>query len=281
MTIDSALLATRHIVRSLASIAVLVLCQSSGHAQSKIKIDGSTGTAPLVAELGKAFAAKGEAAVEIGKGLGTKARLEALAGGKIDIAMASHGLDIDAVKRRGMSVHPFAKTAVVFAVHQSAKVSDISQAQVCAIFEGKHGNWKELGGADLAIVAHIRPDSEVPTEVIRDSLGCLKVMKFPAAVKIMAKGGDMRRALAGTTGAFGVASATDVEQSKGKTLALALDGVAANEQNVAGGRYRLVRDAFLVIRNDAPSQVKAFIDFVQGTQGAAVIRANGAIPAAR
>jgi ABC-type phosphate transport system substrate-binding protein len=106
-------------------------------------------------------------------------------------------------------------------------------------------------------------------------------MKFPEAVKVMAKGGDMRRALAGTAGAFGVASATDVEQSKGKTLAVALDGVAANEHNVAGGRYHLVRDAFLVIRNDAPSSVKAFIDFVKSTEGAAVIRANGAVPAVR
>jgi phosphate transport system substrate-binding protein len=273
--------ARRHGARlALAGIAtVAALAPSSGHAQTRILIDGSTGTAPLVAALGKAFAAKHGIAVEIGNGLGTKARFEALADGKIDIAMASHGLKVDDVKRKGMSVFPIAKTAVVFAVHESAKVGNLAQAQLCAIYEGKHKNWKELGAPDLAIVAHTRPDSEVDTEVVRAGVACLNAMKFPDAVKVMAKGGDMAKALAATPGAFGMTSATVVEQSEGKLKALTLDGVAANEANVAAGRYRLTRDAFLVIRNNASPAVKAFIDFVNSADGAAVIRGNGAMVA--
>jgi phosphate transport system substrate-binding protein len=259
----------------------VVIAEQPAQAQQRILADGSTGTAPLVAALGKAFTATSGIAVEIGKGLGTKARLEALASQKIDIAMASHGLNVAAVTKRGMTVHPIAKTAVVFAVHETAKVSGLTAAQVCAIYEGKHANWSELKGASLAIVAHIRPDSEVDTEVIRAGIGCLKSMKFPPAVKVMAKGGDMARALAATPGAVGVTSATVVEQSKGKLVALTLDDAAPDEASVVAGRYRLVRDAFLVTRNDASAAVKAFIDFVKSTNGAAVIRANGAIAVAK
>jgi phosphate transport system substrate-binding protein len=273
--------AVRFASASLMILAMLVLCKPAAHAQSKILIDGSTGTAPLVAALGKAFAAKGGAAVEIGKGLGGRERLEALASGKIDIAMASHGLKIDEVTRRGMVVHRIAKSAVVFAVHESAKINRLTQAQVCAVYQGRHKNWKEIGGADLAIVAHVRPDSEVDTEVIRDHVGCLKAMKFPEAVKVMAKGGDMARALAETSGAFGVTSATVVEQSKGKVIAVALEGVAPSARNIAAGRYRLVRDAFLVTRKDADGAVKAFIAFVKSREGAAVIQVNGAIAATK
>jgi phosphate transport system substrate-binding protein len=265
----------------LLTLQALLLSLTSATAQNRITVDGSTGTAPLVAALGKAFTAKSGTVVEIGKGLGTKARLEALASGKIDIAMASHGLKVDEVTRRGMTVHPIAKTAVVFAAHVSAKVAGLTESQVCAVYEGKHRNWSELGGADMAIVAHVRPDSEVDTEVIRAGIACLKAMKFPAQVKVMAKGGDMAKALAATPGAFGVTSATVVEQSKGKLRTLTLGGMVPDEAGVSAGRYRLTRDAFLVTRNDASAAVKAFIGFVQSAEGAAIIRANAAIAAAR
>jgi phosphate transport system substrate-binding protein len=232
-------------------------------AQQKIVIDGSTGTAPLVAALGKAFADRKGIAVEIGKGLGTRARFDALASGNIDIAMASHGLKIDEVTRRGMTVHRIAKAAVVFAAHVSAKVANLTEAQVCGIYEGRHTNWKDLGGADLAAVAHVRPDSEVDTEVIRDGIACLKAMKFPAAVKVMERSGDMARALGTTPGAFGVTSATVVQQSQNMLVAISIGGVTPDEANVIADRYRLRRDAFLVIRPD----------------GATIIRANGAIAA--
>lgn len=178
-----------------------------------------------------------------------------------------------------MAVHPIAKTAVVFAAHEAAKAAPLSEAQVCAIYEGKHADWKELGGAALAIVAHVRPDSEVDTEVIRDGIACLKAMKFPPAVKVMNKSGDMARALAATPGSFGVTSATVVEQAKGRLKVLALGGVEPTETNVSSGRYRLARDAFLVVRNDASPQVKSFIEFVRSAEGSAIIRANGAVTA--
>jgi phosphate transport system substrate-binding protein len=265
----------------LASLVMLAVVQPARaqKAQNRILIDGSTGTAPLVQALGKAFTATSGTAIEIGGGLGTRARLDALAGGKIDIAMASHGLKTDEVVKRGMTVHPIAKTAVVFAAHEVAKVASVTEAQVCAIYEGKHVDWKELGGAALAITAHVRPDTEVDVEVIRDGIACLKAMTFPAAVKVMAKSGDMARALAATPGSFGVTSATVVEQAKGRLKALALGGVEPTEANVSSGRYRLTRDAFLVVRNDASPQVKSFIEFVRSAEGAAIIRVNGAVAA--
>jgi phosphate transport system substrate-binding protein len=267
------------LVSAIAVHAALVATPTPVAAQQKIMVDGSTGTAPLVAALGKAFAAKGGSTLEIGKGLGTRLRFDALADGRIDIAMASHGLKVDEVIRRGMTIHSIAKTAVVFAVHDSVKVTNLSEAQVCAIYEGKYRDWKDLGGLQLVIVAHMRPDSEVDTEVIRDGVSCLKAMKFPASTRIMDKSGDMARALAATPGALGVTSATVVEQSQGKLKMLALGGVQPTEANIIARRYRLTRDAFLITRKEVSPAVKAFIDFVRSTDGAAVIRANGAVAA--
>lgn len=265
-----------------AVLIVPLLTVAPAHAQQKISIDGSTGTAPLVQALGKAFTDKGGAAVEIGKGLGTKARFEALAAGKIDIAMASHGLKVDDVTAQGMTVHRIAMTPVVFGGHQSVTVTGLAEAQLCAIYEGRISNWKELGGSDLPIAAMTRPDNEVDAEVVRDGIACLKSLKMPESVKVLARAGDMANALAETIGGIGMTSATVVEQSQGKIKALALNGVAPTEANVTGGSYRLTRDAFLITRNAPSSEVAAFIAFTtKGPDGAEVIRANGAIAAAR
>ena len=56
----------------------------------------STGVMPLVVALAKAYQERDPAAVvEMGQGLGTKARLQALEEGKINIALASHGLVVE------------------------------------------------------------------------------------------------------------------------------------------------------------------------------------------
>ncbi len=153
----------------------------------------------------------------------------------------------------------------------------LTDAQICAIYEKPGSTWKEFGGPDLAVAPLARPDSEVDAEVIRDGIPCLKPLKLPESVKVLARAGDMAKALADTPGAIGVTSATVVEQSGGKIKAVALNGVAASEANVLGGQYRLTRDAFLVVGKAPSPAVRAFIDFVKSPDGARIIRANGAI----
>jgi len=262
-------------------VALTVSVSGRVSAQQRIMIDGSTGTAPLVEALGKAFTAKSGIAIEVGKGLGTKARFEALSDSKIDIAMASHGLNAADITKRGMTVYRIAMTPVLFGVHESVKIEGITEAQICSIYAGSARNWKELGISDLAIAPLVRPESEVDMEVVRDGIACFKNLKLVEGIPSLARAGDMARALAETTGGIGMTSATFIAQSRGKIKALALNGIAASEENVIPGRYRLTRDSFLVTRNAPTMQVKAFIDFVVAPEGAVVIKANGALAATK
>ncbi|MEX2127793.1 MAG: substrate-binding domain-containing protein [Xanthobacteraceae bacterium] len=274
----------RAIFRIAGSAAlVLLVCLGAGKAsaQQAIRIDGSTGVAPLVAALAKAYQAKQPGvAIEIGKGLGTKARIEALAAGTIDVAMASHGLAVDELTKGGMTVREIARTPVVFGVNASVPVATLNEEQICAIYAGARTNWKELGGPDLAIMPRTRPESEVDAEVVRDGVACLKGLKLTEAAKVMQRGGDMATELAAAPGAIGMTTATFAEQSGGKIRALALNGVAPDEANVRAGRYKLTREAFLVTKGAAAPALAGFLDFVRGAEGAAVIKANGAIPTA-
>lgn len=260
-------------------LALILMAAPRGLAAEKILVDGSNGVMPLVAALAEAYRERQpDVMVEIGKGLGTRARLQALAEGKIDIAMASHGVVVEEIARQGMALHEIAKVAVVFAVNASVPLIDLTERQICDIYAGRITNWKELDGPDLAIAPHARPDTEVDTEVVRARIGCLQELKMAEPVKVMPTTGDMARELAATTGAIGITTMTVAEQSRQRIRPLALNGIAPRLENVRNQRYGLTRDSFLVTKATPNAAVAKFLEFIRSPAGAKVIAANGAVP---
>jgi phosphate transport system substrate-binding protein len=246
-----------------------------GQEAPKFVMDGSTGVMPLAAALAEAFQEQSPGiTIEIGQGLGTGARIQALAEGRIDIALASHGLRLDEIARQGMSAHEIARTAVVFAVNASVPVVNLTDQEICGIYAGKISSWSTLGGAERDIAPRTRPDAEV----VRANIPCLTDLQMPATVKIMPKTGDMAKELSETTGAIGMTTMTVVEQSQGKIRALSINGIAPSPENVERAAYPLVRQSFLITRAAPPPPVAQFLRFVRDPAGERVIRANGAIP---
>jgi phosphate transport system substrate-binding protein len=247
--------------------------------EEKIVLDGSTGMLPLAKALVTAYQQQSsDPQAEIGKGLGTGARLQALAEGKIQIALASHGIPPEEVQKGNLNVIEVAKGAIVFAVNASVPITNLTEAQVCDIYSGKVRSWQPLGGPDSPIAVLTRPPTEVDPEVIRAKVGCFKELKEVETAKVMARGGDMAKGLAETPHAIGMTSMTVVEQSGGKVKALTLNGVAPTAEQVKSGRYVLTRDFLFVIRGEPTPPIKQFLDFVLSPDGDRVILANGAVP---
>lgn len=266
---------------ALASLFLTLPLSSGAQSQpgARILIDGSTGVMPLAAALAKAFQERTPGvAFELGSGLGTKARIQALDAGKIDLALASHGLDQEDIRRRGMSVHEIARTAVVFGVNSSVPLSNLTDQQICDLYSGRTASWQAIGGPAIPIAPRTRPDSEVDAEVVRGGIACFKALRLPETVKVMPRSGDMAKELAETAGAIGMTSLTVVEQSAGRIRAISLNGVAPTAGNVESKAYPLVREAFFVTKAPAAPAVARFVAFAVGPEGERVIRANGAIP---
>lgn len=250
-----------------------------GQAGDRITIDGSTGVRPLVVALAKAYRERNpDATIEIGKGLGTKARIKALAEGNIDIAMASHGLVVEDLVKQGMAVQEIAKVAVVFGVNAAVPVKTLGDREVCDLYSRHFVNWKGVGGPDLPVVQMTRPDSEVDAEVVRARVACLSELQMPEGVQTMAKSGDMARALAGTAGAVGMTTMTVVQQSQSKIRSIWLNGVEPSPENVRSGAYALTRDSFLVTQAAPAPAVARFLAYVRSAEGKRVISDNGAVP---
>ncbi|MCU0616424.1 MAG: substrate-binding domain-containing protein [Gemmatimonadaceae bacterium] len=245
-----------------------------------VHIDGSNGVMPLVRALADAYVAEVPGAVvTFGEGLGSKARLDSLRAGHMDIALASHGLDTAALREEGLGVHRIAATPVVFGVHAaSVTLADLPSARACDVLAGRETSWRPLGdGRDLPIVVVVRPEAEVDMEVLRDGIACARELAITPSARVVEETADMARALRETEGAMGVTTATVVAQSGGAIRALALDGVAPSPEAVREGRYPLTRSSYLVVRGDAHASVAWFLAFIASPSGQAVIEANGSV----
>lgn len=264
-------------VAVLISAAMLGLTAHA--ADEKIVLDGSTGMLPLAKTLAAAYQQKDSGArIETGSGLGTGARLRALGEDKIQVALASHGIKAEDIQKGNLRVIEVAKGAIVFGINESVPLAGLTEAQVCDIYSGKVTNWRSLGGPDSAIVVLTRPPTEVDPETIRAKIACFKELKEIESARVMARGGDMAKALAGTPHAIGMTSMTVVEQSGGKVKGLAMNDIAPTSENVKSGRYFLTRDFMFVIKAAPTPAITKFVDFVLSPDGDRVILANGAVP---
>lgn len=263
----------------LTSTLLLALTVLPAAGAEKIVLDGSSGMLPLAKALATAYQQQSSAPlVETGKGLGTGARLRALAEGTIQIALASHGIKPEDVQKGNLKVIEVAKGAIVFAVNASVPLTIITESQVCDIYSGKIRSWRPLGGSESPVAVLTRPPAEVDPEVIRAKIGCFKELKEVETAKVMARGGDMAKGLVETPHAIGMTSMTVVEQSGGKVKALTLNAVAPTAENVRSGRYFLTREFYFVIKAEPTPSIKKFLDFVLSPDGDRVILANGAVP---
>ena len=162
-------------------------------ASEKLVVDGSTGVKPLIESLAAEYQKlPSPPEIEIGSGLKPEARLKALINKEIDIAMASHGIDIEHINTLGLKVHRIAKAAVVMGVNQNVNISNISHQQLCDIYDGTLSNWQQIGGENQVITPFIRPFNEVDSEVIHAQISCFASLKISAQIETQKNQGRWR-----------------------------------------------------------------------------------------
>jgi phosphate transport system substrate-binding protein len=245
-----------------------------------IFVDGSNGVRPLVVEVAEAFEQNfPNIVVIVGEGMGTSQRIEALKNGTIDVAMASHGIDIPYFTRQGLQVHWFAKMAIVIGVHKSVPLKKISTSALCAIYRRDIQDWRELGSVDLPIVPLARPMDEVDMEVLAEKVGCLPDPGEIEGLTLHQKSGPLARALAQTPGAIGMTAAVRQVQAKGTIKALKIDGVYPSLRKVRKDQYPFQRNAYLITEGLDDPVVKRFVQFFKTKTAKKVLARNAAVPA--
>ena len=204
---------------------------------------------------------------------GSGAGLEALAGGKTDIGNASRSLK-DGEKQSGAVENIVAIDGIAVITHKDNTVSDLTAQQLTDIYTGKITNWKDLGGADEAIVVLGREAGSGTRGAFEE---LLKIEDQCAYAQELDSTGGVLAKVAATPGSIGYVSLDVVDDT---VKALSLDGVAPTEENIVAGSYKLSRPFVMATLGTIEEQndlVKTWFHYVQSDEGQAVIKAMGLI----
>ena len=204
---------------------------------------------------------------------GSGAGLEALAGGKTDIGNASRSLK-DGEKQSGAVENIVAIDGIAVITHKDNTVSDLTAQQLTDIYTGKITNWKDLGGADEAIVVLGREAGSGTRGAFEE---LLKIEDQCAYAQELDSTGGVLAKVAATPGSIGYVSLDVVDDT---VKALSLDGVAPTEENIVAGSYKLSRPFVMATLGTIEEQndlVKTWFHYVQSDEGQTVIKAMGLI----
>lgn len=218
-----------------------------------------------------------EVTFEFARGTNTGGAITGLGEGTIDLAVANRLLK-DEEAAQAIAYHPFARDAVVFVVHLPNDVASLSTDQLVDIYGGSITDWSEVGGAVEPIIVLDRDEDESMRKLVL--IAMLEGREVGARTVVLASAGEMVDTLATTPGAIGYASLALLRiRAVENVRILDLDGVTPEPATVRDGTYPWELTFGLVHRNDAPPEVAAFVEWVEGPGGAEVIESFDGVPA--
>ncbi len=240
----------------------------------KLEISGSTSMQELAEQLAEAFMAKNPGVTVNVQGGGSSVGVQNVTDGLSDIGNASRALK-DAEKTAGLVERVIARDGVTAIVHPSNTVADLTAEQIMKIFKGEITNWKDVGGKDAPILVIVRESSSGTREAFWQ---LFKISAKNAEGKDEAAftdkalecndNGSMMSNVAGKEDAIGFCSVGSMNDT---VKGLKVEGVEPTIPNIIAGTYKYWRPFVMATKGEAKDQAKAFLDFVYGPDGAAVI----------
>lgn len=204
---------------------------------------------------------------------GSSAGVESVLSGKCDIGNSSRNLK-DEEKEKGAVENIVAIDGIAVAVDPKNTVNDLAKDQLVSIYTGKVKNWSEVGGSNMPIVVVGREAGSGTRgafeEILKVEDQCVYANELDSTGAVMAK-------VASTPGAIGYVSLDAVDDS---VIAVKLDGVEANAENIKAGTYFLNRPFVMATKGEISEQnefVKTLFDYIYSEEGQSVAAGVGLI----
>ena len=271
---------SKHMITSAALTGALALtllagCAGGGTtAGGSVSTDGSTSMENVIGGLGEAFQGANSNITFTYNPTGSGSGIQAVQEGRCDIGLSSRSLKQEEADS-GLTGTVLAYDGIALVVHPDNPVTDLDVDTIARLYTGEITNWKEVGGADAAVVLIGREAGSGTRdgfESITDTAEkCLYRQELTST-------GDVITAVAQNPDAIGYASLASVGDS---VKALSVGGVAPSEETVKDGSYAIQRPFVLVTKVDGKlsDAAQKFFDFALDPENAELISKAGVVPA--
>jgi len=215
-------------------------------------------------------------------GGGSGVGIASLINNTVDFANASRAMkDEEVVEAEANDVEPVEYTVaydgIAVVVNPSLEVEDLTFEQLGAIYRGEITNWSEVGGPDLDIVLLSRDTSsgtyafflEFVVQADDDEA------VYAAAARLLPSTQAIIDETIANDAAIGyVGLGYLVPEVK----VLKIDGVEGSVESVKDGSYSVARPLFMYSNGEPADAGKAYIDWILGADGQAVVAELGFVP---
>ena len=238
-----------------------------------LNIAGGTAHIPVMKEAAKRIMTHNPSIRITVAGGGTGVGVQQAGEGLVEIGNTGRALTEAEVDKYGLVSFPFAIDGVAVVVNPRNPVGEITAEQVRRIYAGAITNWKEVGGQDSPIHLYTRDEASGTREVFWDKL--LNKGQTVDTANVVASNGAMKTAVGQDPTGIGYVSLGHLDQT---VKAPSLDGVEPSQENATSGVYTVTRKLFMNTKGEPQGLTRAFIEYVQGADGAEITRASGYIP---
>lgn len=239
-----------------------------------LRVSGSGTALPLIQKLIETYAEEHpKGRLELDTGTNSGGAIRGVLAGTLDLAVASRGLS-EAEAREALEYRPFARDAVVFAVHLPNPLRGLTSPQLRDIYGGSVTDWGQVGGLPGPIIVLDRDEDESARRLVLVPLMDGRPVQSRSVTLTTAR--DMVRALESTASSLGYSSLGLLAIMKPRDVqTLALDGVTPDAESLARGDYPWQLTFGLVHRHDPPPAVHRFVQFATGPAARRVLDAHG------
>jgi phosphate binding protein len=279
-----------------AALLLLLLASASPGAGAPVAPTLTVkGSDTIGGELGPALARAFEAATPgvtvRWEGLGSATAFPALLDGTADVGAASRSVNADELARAreaGVELREFVLgyDGIAVIVHPSNPVASLSIEQLSALFAGKVGSWRELGGAELRPALYVRPAYSGSHAFFKDKVLRRGVRggteEFAPDAHVVEHSEALLAAVARDPSAVGFVGMGWVRPGVA-ALAVAARAeaapVRASLETVRNGSYPLYRPLLLYTRGEPQGEVRRLLQFILAGEGRKLVAAHDFVPA--
>jgi phosphate transport system substrate-binding protein len=180
---------------------------------------------------------------------------------------------------------PIAREAFVFLVNAQNPVTNLSLAEVRAIYSGKIDNWREVGGKNKKIIPFQRPEDSGSQTILLQKVMQGESMRKPMREVIEARMDALLNRVAdyrNLGNAIGYSFRFYVQEMypvSGIRL-LSMDGIAPTPENIRTQRYPLTVDIYMVTARPLSGNAQKLHDWFLSPEGQQLIEDVGYVPIA-
>lgn len=246
--------------------------------KTRLLVGGSGSNLALAGKLANRYMeANPGVEVVIPSSIGSGGGITKTAEGVLNIGMVSRPVNPEEEKYH-LTYLPYARTAVVMAVHPGVKVTGLTSEQITAIFSGKIRNWREVGGGDQPIRILIREKNDSSRLIFNKYIRGFEQVKEPSDAIFLRTDQAMNEAVQSVLNSIGWTDLGMIKTERLNVRPINIDGMVPTADTVQNGRYPLIKELAFVVKGPPEGEVKKFIDFIGSWEAKKIIIENGYLP---